>query len=186
MPPAQIHHGQELDAQFVFDLFLERVHQRIVEHGHLMGGALVNIAGGEDRKLVEELRQFLRRGDRHFQIARGNGLKLSVLGDQRGVVVGHVGREVGNRRGKDRGQRDRALICLRGRGGHAKRDLVLRTGWRGKSCKRQRKRHAAGYLYGHSWSSSVFLDPLAHACGFVPLVGDQSPSARRLAHSIWA
>ncbi len=58
-----LYNGQQLNAQFVFSLLFERIHQGVVEDANLVCSVLVNIAGGEDRELREELRHFLGRGD---------------------------------------------------------------------------------------------------------------------------
>ena len=82
------------DAQFVFGLVLERIHQRIVEDRNLMGCVLMHVTGGKDRKFGEELCQFLRRCDRHFKVATADRLKLGALGKQCRVIAWLVGGEI--------------------------------------------------------------------------------------------
>jgi hypothetical protein len=109
---AQIHDRQKAHAELVEHLLLERVHQRVVEHGDLVRGVLVHVARGEDREFREELRQFLRRGDGHLEVAAADRLEFGALRKQRRVVGRLVAGELGHGGPEDLGHRDGALVGL--------------------------------------------------------------------------
>lgn len=136
LTPSKIHRCQQLDAQFVFDLLLEGVHQGIVEDCHLMFGTLHHVTSGENRPFRKERGQFLRRGDRHFQIAGGNGLKLGSLREQGAVPVRFEGRELGHGRTEYVGHRDCPLVSFRIHSGQPQLNLVLGNCASRANCKR--------------------------------------------------
>ena len=48
MPTTKIHHRKQFHAKLIFSFFLEIIHQRVVEHSHLMRRILMDITGCKD------------------------------------------------------------------------------------------------------------------------------------------
>jgi len=119
-------------AETILGGLLQVVHQGIGENLLLVLGIAQQVAGGEDRPGGDQSRQFLRRGDRHFEVAAGNRLKLGALLEERGVPVRLQRREILHGRAEDFGHRHGALVrrchgCRKAQG-HALRQCRRHAG----------------------------------------------------------
>ena len=158
---AEIHDRQQLDVELVFDLLLERVHEVGVENLHLLLGALQHVPGREDGEVRNEDGEFLRRCDRHLEIAARDGLQLGALLEEGGVPVRLETGEILDLGPEDVGQRDGALVVGRCRRRKPQGDLVIgqrRDRKAGQRCGRERRCRGAeegtsSEVQGHCRSS---------------------------------